>query len=213
MMRKFNLSAWAVAHQTLVLFLILMLGGAGAMSYVKLGRDEDPSFTVKTAIVAAQWPGATAQEMQFQVADRIEKKLQELPYFDTVKTFSKPGIVLAQVEFKDSTPPGQVPWLFYLIRRKMVDVKADLPDGVIGPLVNDEYGDVESILYTIRSETADYAQLKLVAESARQRLLKVPNVTKVTMYGTQEERIFVDFDHVKRSEEHTSELQSPSTIS
>ncbi len=196
-MRGFNLSAWAVSHQTLVLFLILLLGGAGAAAYVNLGRDEDPSFTVKTAIVYAAWPGATAKEMQFQVADRLEKKLQELPFFDTVKTFSKPGVILAQVEFKDSTPPGQVPWLFYLLRRKMTDVKPDLPDGVIGPLVNDEYGDVDSLLYTIRSESADYAQMKLVAESARQRLLKVPNVTKVTIYGTQEERIFVDIDHVK----------------
>ncbi len=196
-MRGFNLSAWAVSHQTLVLFLILLLGGAGAMAYVNLGRDEDPSFTVKTAIVYAAWPGATAKEMQFQVADRLEKKLQELPYFDTVKTFSKPGVLLAQLEFRDSTPPGQVPWLFYLLRRKMNDVKPDLPEGVIGPLVNDEYGDVDSIVYTIRSESADYAQMKLVAESARQRLLKVPNVTKVTIYGTQEERIFVDIDHVK----------------
>jgi multidrug efflux pump len=195
--RGFNLSAWAVSHQTLVLFLILLLGGAGAAAYVNLGRDEDPSFTVKTAIVYAAWPGATAQEMQFQVADRIEKKLQELPYFDTVKTFSKPGVMLAQLDFRDSTPPGQVPWLFYLLRRKMTDVKPDLPDGVIGPLVNDEYGDVDSILYTIRSESADYAQMKQVAESARQRILKVPNVTKVTIYGTQEERIFVDVDHVK----------------
>jgi multidrug efflux pump subunit AcrB len=174
-----------------------MLGGAGAMSYVNLGRDEDPSFTIKTAIVAAAWPGATAQEMQFQVADRIEKKLQELPWFDKVTTYSKPGIALVKMEFRDSTPPGQVPWLFYIVRRKMADVKADLPDGVLGPNVNDEYGDVDSVLYTIRSEGADYAQLKLVAESARQRLLKVPNVTKVTIYGTQEERIFVDFDHVK----------------
>ena len=198
-MRQFNLSAWAVAHPTLILFLILMLGGAGAMSYVSLGRDEDPSFTIKTAIVAAAWPGATAQEMQFQVADRIEKKLQELPWFDKVTTYSKPGIVLVKMEFRDSTPPGQVPWLFYMVRRKMADVKADLPDGVLGPSVNDEYGDVDSVLYTIRSEGADYAQLKLVAESARQRLLKVPNVTKVTIYGTQEERIFVDFDHVKLS--------------
>jgi multidrug efflux pump len=196
-MRGFNLSAWAVSHQTLVLFLILLLGGAGVMAYINLGRDEDPSFTVKTAIVYAAWPGATAKEMQFQVADRIEKKLQELPYFDTVKTFSKPGVILAQLELRDSTPPGQVPWLFYLLRRKMADVKPDLPDGVIGPLVNDEYGDVDSILYTIRSESADYAQMKLVAESARQRLLKVPNVTKVTIYGTQEERIFVDVDDMK----------------
>ncbi|MBI5264022.1 MAG: efflux RND transporter permease subunit [Bradyrhizobium sp.] len=196
-MKSFNLSAWAVAHPALILFLILMLGGAGAMSYVNLGRDEDPSFTVKTAIVSAAWPGATAKEMQLQVADRIEKKLQELPWFDTVKTFSKPGIVLVQMEFRDSTPPGQVPWLFYLVRRKMADVKADLPDGVIGPNVNDEYGDVDSVLYTLRSEDADYAQMKAVAESVRQRLLRVPDVTKVTIYGTQEERIFVDFDHVK----------------
>src|SRR6202158_1221372 len=174
-----------------------MLGGAGAMSYVQLGRDEDPSFTIKTAIVAAAWPGATAQEVQFQVADRIEKKLQELPWFDKVTTYSKPGIALVKMEFRDSTPPGQVPWLFYVVRRKMADVKADLPDGVLGPVVNDEYGDVDSVLYTIRSEGADYAQLKLVAESARQRLLKVPNVTKVTIYGTQEERIFVDIDHVR----------------
>ena len=91
-----------------------MVAGAGAFAYAKLGRAEDPSFTIKTVVISAAWPGATAQEMQFQVADRIEKKLQELPWFDTVKTFSKPGIVLAQLEFKDSTPPAQVPWLFYL---------------------------------------------------------------------------------------------------
>ena len=196
-MSRSNLSAWAVAHPTLILFLILMVAGAGAFSYAKLGRAEDPSFTIKTVVISAVWPGATAQEMQFQVADRIEKKLQELPWFDVVKTYSKPGIMLAQLEFRDSTPPAQVPWLFYLTRRKMADVKSDLPDGVIGPNVNDEYGDVDSILYTLRADGADYAQLKLVAESARQRLLKVPNVTKVTIYGTQEERIFVNFDHVK----------------
>jgi multidrug efflux pump subunit AcrB len=196
-MSRSNLSAWAVAHPTLILFLILMVAGAGAFSYAKLGRAEDPSFTIKTVVISAVWPGATAQEMQFQVADRIEKKLQELPWFDVVKTYSKPGIMLAQLEFRDSTPPTQVPWLFYLTRRKMADVKSDLPDGVIGPNVNDEYGDVDSILYTLRADGADYAQLKLVAESARQRLLKVPNVTKVTIYGTQEERIFVNFDHVK----------------
>jgi multidrug efflux pump subunit AcrB len=197
--RNFNLSAWGVAHPALTLFLILLLGAAGTLAYINLGRDEDPQFTIKSAIVAATWPGATAQEMQFQVADRIEKKLQELPWFDNKKskTFSKPGIVLTQVEFRDNTPPSQVPWLFYLVRRKMADVKADLPDGVLGPSVNDEYGDVDSILYTLRSETADYAQMKLVAESARQRLLQVANVSKVTIYGTQEERIFVDFDHVK----------------
>ncbi|MGO3928512.1 efflux RND transporter permease subunit [Rhodopseudomonas pseudopalustris] len=196
-MHRFNLSAWAVAHPTLILFLILMIGVAGTLSYRNLGRAEDPSYTIKVAVVTAAWPGATAEEMQFQVADRIEKKLQELPSFYKVTTYSKPGFVAAQMEFRDTTPPGQVPWLFYLVRKKMVDLKPDLPDGVIGPNVNDEYGDVDSIVYMLRSESADYATLKRVAEAARQRLLKVNNVSKVTIYGTQDERIFVDFDHVK----------------
>ena len=108
-MNRGNLSAWAVAHPTLILFLILMVAGAGAFAYAKLGRAEDPSFTIKTVVISAVWPGATAQEMQFQVADRIEKKLQELPWFDAVKTFSKPGIMLAQLEFRDSTPPRKSP--------------------------------------------------------------------------------------------------------
>ncbi|MBK5957781.1 multidrug transporter AcrB [Rhodoplanes elegans] len=196
-MRRFNVSAWAVAHPTLVLFLIIMLGAIGVMSYLKLGRDEDPSFTIKIAVVTAAWPGATTEEMQYQVADRIEKKLQELPFFEKVTTYSKPGFVAALMEFRDTTPPGQVPYLFYLVRRKMADLKPDLPTGVIGPNINDEYGDVDSILYTLRSDGADYAQMKRIAESMRQRLLKVKDVTKVTIYGTQEERIFVDFDHVK----------------
>ncbi|EJW10728.1 Acriflavin resistance protein [Rhodovulum sp. PH10] len=196
-MRRFNVSAWAVAHPTLVLFLIIMLALAGGLSYERLGRAEDPSFTIKVAVVTAAWPGATAQEMQDQVADRIEKKLQELPYFYRVTTYSKPGFIASQMEFRDTTPPKEVPWLFYLLRKKMADLQPDLPDGVLGPFVNDEYGDVDSILYTLRSGTADYATLKEVAEGVRQKLLKVPDVTKVTIYGVQDQRIFVDFDHVK----------------
>uniref|UniRef100_Q07KX5 Acriflavin resistance protein n=1 Tax=Rhodopseudomonas palustris (strain BisA53) TaxID=316055 RepID=Q07KX5_RHOP5 len=196
-MSRFNLSAWAVAHPTLMLFLILVIGLTGILSYQKLGRAEDPSYTIKVAVVTASWPGATAEEMQFQVADRIEKKLQELPWFDKVTTYSKPGFTAAQVEFRDTTPPAQVPWLFYLLRKKMADVKPDLPEGVAGPDVNDEYGDVDSIVYMLSSDGADYATMKRIAEQVRQRLLKVPNVSKVTIYGTQDERIFVDFDHVK----------------
>jgi multidrug efflux pump subunit AcrB len=196
-MHRFNLSAWAVAHPTLILFLILMIGAAGTLSYRNLGRAEDPSYTIKVAVVTAAWPGATAEEMQFQVADRIEKKLQELPSFYKVTTYSKPGFVAAQMEFRDTTAPAQVPWLFYLLRKKMADLKPDLPDGVIGPNINDEYGDVDSIVYLLRSESADYATLKRVAEAVRQRLLQVTNVSKVTIYGVQDERIFVDFDHVK----------------
>src|SRR6201981_1500182 len=196
-MKRFNLSAWAVSHPALVLFLIAALGVAGFVSYQKLGRAEDPFFTVKVVNVSAIWPGATAAEMQSQVADPIEKKLQELPYFEKVQTYSKPAFTAMQVTFRDSTPPKDVPYLFYLLRKKLVDVQGELPSGLLGPVVNDEFSDVDSILYMMTGDGADYAQLKKAAEGMRQRLLKVPGVTKVDLYGTQDERIFVEFSHAK----------------
>jgi multidrug efflux pump subunit AcrB len=196
-MRRFNLSAWAVSHQTLVLFLMIVLAAAGYFSYQKLGRAEDPFFTVKVVNVSVLWPGATSQEMQMQVADPIEKKLQELPFFEKVQTYSKPGFTAMQVTFKDSTPPKDVPYLFYLLRKKLVDVQGDLPAGILGPVVNDEFSDVDSILYMMTGDGANYAQLKTAAEGFRQRLLKVPGVTKVDLYGIQDQRIFVEFSHAK----------------
>ncbi len=196
-MKRFNLSAWAVSHPSLVLFLVMALGVAGFFSYQKLGRAEDPFFTVKVVNVSVMWPGATAQEIQTQVADPIEKKLQELPYFEKVQTYSKPGFTAMQVTFRDSTPPKDVPYLFYLLRKKLVDAQGDLPAGILGPVVNDEFSDVDSILYMMTGDGADYAQLKKAAEGMRQRLLKVPGVTKVDVYGVQDERIFVEFSHAK----------------
>jgi multidrug efflux pump len=196
-MKRFNLSAWAVSHPALVLFLIMALGVAGFFSYQKLGRAEDPFFTVKVVNVSAIWPGATAAEMQSQVADPIEKKLQELPYFEKVQTYSKPAFTAMQVTFRDSTPPKDVPYLFYLLRKKLVDVQSELPSGLLGPVVNDEFSDVDAILYMMTSDGADYAQLKKAAEGLRQRLLKVSGVTKVDIYGTQDEKIFVEFSHAK----------------
>jgi multidrug efflux pump subunit AcrB len=194
---RFNLSAWAVRHPALILFLICALGLTGIYSYQRLGRGEDPSFTVKVAVVSAIWPGATAKEMQEQVADPIEKKLQELPYFEKVQTYSKASFTAMQVTFRDSTPPAEVPHLFYLLRKKLWDVAPQLPDNLIGPSINDEYGDVDSILYMITGDGANYAQLKKAAEGLRQRLLKVANVTKVNIYGTQDEKIYVEFSHAK----------------
>src|ERR1700747_1105849 len=196
-MKRFNLSAWAVSHPALVMFLIVMLGVAGFFSYQKLGRAEDPFFTVKVVNVSVLWPGATAAEMQMQVADPIEKKLQELPGFEKVQTYSKPGFTAMQVTFRDSTPPKDVPYLFYLLRKKLVDVQGQLPAGLRGPVVNDEFSDVDSILYMMTGDGADYKQLKKVAEAFRQRLLKVNGVTKVDLYGVQDERIFVEFSHAK----------------
>ncbi|MBB5049678.1 multidrug efflux pump subunit AcrB [Rhodopseudomonas rhenobacensis] len=196
-MHRFNLSAWAVGHPALILFMIIALSVGGLFSYQRLGRAEDPSFTIKVVIVSAIWPGATAAEMQAQVADPIEKKLQELPYFDKVQTYSKPGFTAMNISFRDNTPPKEVPQLFYQVRKKIDDIRGELPSGLIGPSVNDEYGDVDSILYMMTGDGADYAQLKKVAEGMRQHLLKVPGVTKVNIYGTQDERIFVEFSHAK----------------
>ncbi|MFO1116107.1 MAG: efflux RND transporter permease subunit [Beijerinckiaceae bacterium] len=196
-MRRLNLSQWAVTHQALTLFLIVATLVAGAVAYTRLGRAEDPSFTIKLANVTAVWPGASAREMQDQVADRIEKKLQELPYFDRVQTYTKPSFTAMQVIFKDTTPPAQVPWLFYQLRKKLEDIRADLPSNLVGPDVNDEFGDVDSVLYMLTGEGADYAQLKQIAEAARQRFLKVPDVAKVNLYGVQDQRIFVEFSQAR----------------
>jgi multidrug efflux pump subunit AcrB len=196
-MKRFNLSGWAVSHPALVLFLIVALGVTGFFSYEKLGRAEDPFFTVKVVNVSAVWPGATAAEMQTQVADPIEKKLQELPYFEKVQTYSKPSFTAMQVTFRDNTPAKDVPYLFYLLRKKLVDVQDQLPAGLLGPVVNDEFSDVDSILYVLTGDGADYKQLKTTVEGFRQRLLKVPGVTKVDLYGVQDERIFVEFSHAK----------------
>src|SRR5215216_6149867 len=196
-MRRFNLSEWAVHQPALVLFFILGFGIAGALAFARLGRAEDPNFTIKVAIVTAIWPGATAEEMQDQVSDRIEKKLQELPYFDRVQTYTKPSFTAMQVVFRDHTPAKEVPQLFYQLRKKLGDLRPELPRELIGPNVNDEYGDVDSVLYMLTGDGADYAQLKSVAEGLRQRLLKVPSAVKVNLYGVQDEKIFVEFSHGK----------------
>ena len=148
-MKRFNLSEWAITHRPLVLFMILLLGAAGAYSYFNLGRAEDPSFTIKTMVVNVAWPGATASEMQTQVADKIEKKLQELPYLDRVESYSQPGVSFIRVFLTDKTPPAKVKDLWYQVRKKVGDIRGDLPAGIVGPNFNDEYGDVYSALYML----------------------------------------------------------------
>src|SRR5579863_8504639 len=196
-MGSFNLSLWAIRRPALTAFLIIALGLGGALSYMQIGRAEDPSFTIKNVNVSAIWPGATTQEMQDQVTDRIEKKLRELAYFDKSTTYTKPGFTSIGIDFKDSTPARAVPMLFLDLRKKLGDMRGDLPADLIGPTVNDEFGDVDSVLYTIKGQGASYAQLKEIAEAVRLRLQRVPDVTKVDLYGDQAERIFVEFSHAK----------------
>lgn len=193
----FNLSAWAINHRALVLFLILILGVGGLWSYTQLGRAEDPSFTIKTMVVSARWPGATTLEMQSQVADEIEKKLQELPHLERLDTYSQPGASFIQVTLSDSTPPADVKDLWYQVRKKVGDIHNRLPSGVLGPFYNDEYGDVYSALYMITADGLDPAALEKVAEHMRSQLLKVPDVTKVDVIGAQDQRIWVEFSHTR----------------
>jgi multidrug efflux pump len=196
-MSRFNLSQWAITHRALVLFMILVLGAAGTYSYFNLGRAEDPSFTIKVMVMNVAWPGATASEMQTQVADKIEKKLQALPYLDRVETYSTPGVSFVQVILRDSTPPPQVKELWYQVRKKVGDIRGELPNGIIGPNFNDEFGDVYSAMYMLSAEGLSLADLKARAEDIRQRLLRVPNVNKVDIIGEQPEKIFIEFSHTR----------------
>src|SRR5262245_6867239 len=189
-MSRLNLSAWAVKHQALVLFLIIAISVAGLNSYANLGRAEDPSFTIKVMVIQAFWPGATAAEMQSQVADRIEKRLQELPYFDYVKTYSRPGATVLQPVLKENVHGRRVADNWYQTRKKSTDIKKDLPEGVIGPFFNDEYGDVFSAVYMLSGDGLSLAELKDYAEVVRQRLLLVPDVSKVDIVGTVDQRIY-----------------------
>src|SRR6266481_7666679 len=191
-MMHFNLSEWAITHRALVLFMILVLGGAGAYSYFNLGRAEDPNFTIKTMVVNVGWPGATATEMQTQVADKIEKKLQELPYLDRVESYSQPGVSVIQVILIDRTPPAKVKDLWYQVRKKVGDIRGDLPAGIIGPNFNDEYGDVYSALYMLSADGLTLAELKTRAEDIRQRLLRVGDVNKVDIIGERPQKIFIE---------------------
>ncbi|MFG1363992.1 efflux RND transporter permease subunit [Xanthobacter versatilis] len=191
------MSRWAITHRALTLFAILLLAAAGAYSYLNLGRAEDPSFTIKVMVVQAAWPGATASEMQAQVADPIEKKLQSLPHLDRVESYSRPGVSFVQIFLADSTPAREVKDLWYQVRKKVADMRGDLPAGVIGPGFDDEYGDVYSALYMLSGEGAAPAELKRQAEIIRQRLLRVKDVEKVDLIGERPERIYIEFSHAR----------------
>ncbi|OYX70964.1 MAG: multidrug transporter AcrB [Rhizobiales bacterium 32-66-11] len=196
-MDGFNLSRWAITHRTLTLFAILMLAAAGTFAYFNLGRAEDPSFTIKVMVVNAVWPGATSTEMEEQVADPIEKKLQSLPHLDRVESYSRPGVSFIQIYLADSTQAKDVKELWYQVRKKVGDVKASLPAGVIGPFFDDEYGDVYSALYMLSGKDVAPAELKRQAEIIRQDLLRVQHVEKVDLVGVRPERIYIEFSHAR----------------
>ena len=192
---RFNLSSLAVRERSVTVFLLFLISVAGVLAFFQLGRAEDPPFTIKQMTVVTAWPGATAQEMQDLVAEPLEKRLQELRWYDRSETYTRPGLAFTMVSLRDTTPPSQVQEEFYQARKKLGDEAGRLPAGVIGPILNDEYADVTFALYALKAKGEPQRLLVRDAEALRQQLLHVPGVKKVNIIGEQPERIFVSFSH------------------
>ena len=196
-MGRFNLSEWAVHNKSIVVFLMLLCSIAGIRAYEGLGRQEDPDFSVQTMVVQVSWPGATALDTLNQVTDRIEKKLEETPNLDYVKSYTKPGQSTVFVNLKESTPKSEIPELWYQVRKKVSDIQATLPQGVVGPFFNDEFGDVFGIVYGITYDGFTPRQARDFAETARAEFLRSPDVGKVEIFGDQDEKIYLSFSPQK----------------
>ncbi|MBV7534596.1 efflux RND transporter permease subunit [Duganella sp. sic0402] len=197
MKEGFNLSRWALEHIPLTRYLIAVLLIGGFLSYSNLGQDEDPPFTFRAMVVQAQWPGATALQMAEQVTDKLEKKLQETPGIDEISSYSKPGETLIILKLRESTPPKNVAEAWYQVRKKIGDIKLTLPSGVQGPFFNDEFGDTYGSIFALSGDGFTYAEMKDYADFVRQRLLSVPLVSKVELFGVQDEKINIEFSHKK----------------
>src|SRR5215475_1050370 len=189
----FNLSAIAVRERSVTLFFLILIIFVGVVAYLKLGRAEDPTFTIKVFTVAAAWPGATAQEMQDLVAEPLEKRMQELKYYDHVDTFTRPGLAFLTVALQDYTPPDQVAEEYYQGRKKIQDEASRLPRGVLTPVLNDEYTDLDFAVYALKARQLPLRLVAREAEALRQDLLHVAGVKKVNILGERPERIFVEF--------------------
>ncbi len=196
-MKSFNLSTWSLEHPSLVAYLMVVLTLGGVLAYFNLGRSEDPDFTIKLMVVRSFWPGATAREVEMQVTDRIEKKLQELPYLDNLRSYSKPGESLVFVELRDFTPPKKVPELWYQVRKKLDDIRHTLPDGVRGPYPNDEFGDAFGNVFALTGDGYSMAELRRQADRIALELQRVPDVAKVELSGIQDERIWIEMSAAK----------------
>ncbi len=193
-MKGFNLSEWALGHRALMVYLMLVCAVAGGWAYATAGRDEDPPFTIKTMVVETLWPGATTHETIDEVTDRIEKKLEELPALDYLQSYTTPGTSVIFVTLKDSTPPGDVPELWYQTRKKVGDIAYTLPQGVEGPFFNDEFGDTFGVIYGFTADGYSFRELKDYVETVRAALLRLPDVGKITLVGTQDEQVVLEFD-------------------
>ncbi|WP_028212611.1 efflux RND transporter permease subunit [Paraburkholderia mimosarum] len=193
----FNLSAWALAHQQLVIFLIGLATLFGVVGYTKLAQSEDPPFTFRTMVIKTYWPGATAREVQEQITDRIGRQLQAAPYVDNIKSYSRPGESMIFFAMKDSAPVKDVPETWYQVRKKVGDIRATLPVGTAGPFFNDEFGDVYTNIYALEGDGFTPAQLHDYADQLRTVLLRVPGVAKVDYFGDPDQHVFVEISNAQ----------------
>jgi len=189
---RFNLSKWALDHPALTRYLLISLMVLGFAAYFQLGQDEDPPFTFRVMVLRAYWPGATAQQMAEQVTNKLERTLQEAPYADKIRSYSKPGESQIIFEIKDSSKSTEVANVWYTVRKKIGDMRSTLPSGVIGPFFNDDFGDVYGVIYALRGQGFSPAEVKVFADAARQRILRVQHVAKVELFGVQDEKLFID---------------------
>ena len=194
---RFNLSRWALEHPALTRYLMVALMVLGMASYFQLGQDEDPPFTFRAMVVRTYWPGATAQQVAEQVTDKLERTLQEVPYADKIRSYSKPGESQIILELKDYSKPGEVPQVWYTVRKKVGDMRATLPQGVQGPFFNDDFGDVYGVIYALSGEGFTPTEVKFQADRVRQTLLRVRDVAKVELFGVQDEKVFIDISQKK----------------
>ena len=188
-----NLSEWAIHRRSLIVFLMIGAVLAGTLAFLRLGRAEDPLFTFRTMVVFAAWPGATLEETLDQVTERIERKLQETRHLDNIRSYTTPGFTTMFVDLKGSTPPEEVPDIWYQVRKNVTDIRRTLPTGVIGPGFNDDFGDTFGIIYGFSADGFTQRELRDYVEDARSRLLLVPDVSKIEILGAQDEQIFIEF--------------------
>ncbi len=189
---RFNLSEWSLKHQALTRYLMVVLMVLGFAAYFQLGQDEDPPFNFRAMSVQVFWPGASAQQMAEQVTDKLEKTLQEVPYADIIRSYSKPGEAVINFQIAESAPPREIQQVWYSVRKKIGDMRGTLPPGVVGPFFNDEFGDVFGVIYALQGEGYSPAELKREAENVRQQLLSVKDVSKVQLFGAQDEKIYIE---------------------
>ena len=189
---SFNLSKWALEHPALTRYLLVVLMLLGFVAYFQLGQDEDPPFTFRAMVVRTYWPGATAQQMAEQITNKLEHALQEVPNVDKIRSYSKPGESQIIFQLKDNFKASEVANIWYLVRKKIGDIQFTLPQGVLGPFFNDDFGDVYGVIYALESDGFSPADVKVFAEDVRQQLLRVPDVNKVELFGVQDEKLFIE---------------------